>query len=29
MDFSNLNKKTSDSFHKQRNILKQLAQGKR
>ncbi|MBW4968253.1 MULTISPECIES: hypothetical protein [unclassified Pseudoalteromonas] len=28
MDFSNLNKKTSDSFHKQRNMLKQLAKGK-
>ena len=28
MDFSNLNKKASDSFHKQRNMLKQLAQGK-
>ncbi|MBQ4801059.1 hypothetical protein J8L73_18360 [Pseudoalteromonas sp. MMG006] len=28
MDFSNLNKKASDSFYKQRNMLKQLAQGK-
>lgn len=28
MDFSGLNKKASDSFHKQRNMLKQLAQGK-
>jgi hypothetical protein len=28
MDFSDINKKSSDSFHKQRNMLKQLAQGK-
>lgn len=28
MDFSGLNKKASDSLHKQRNMLKQLAQGK-
>ncbi|MBH0058928.1 hypothetical protein I6F65_18455 [Pseudoalteromonas sp. SWXJZ94C] len=28
MDFSVLNKKTSDSFHKQRNMLKKLGQGK-
>lgn len=28
MDFSNLTKKSSNSFHKQRNLLKQLAQGK-
>lgn len=28
MDFSKLNKKASDSFHKQRNMLKKLAQGK-
>ncbi|MBB1387182.1 hypothetical protein H5119_16845 [Pseudoalteromonas sp. SG45-5] len=28
MDFSKLNKKASDSFHKHRNMLKKLAQGK-
>jgi len=28
MDFSGLNKKASDSFHQQRNMLKKLAQGK-
>lgn len=28
MDFSGINKKSSESFHKQRNMLKQLAQGK-
>lgn len=28
MDFSQLNKKASDSFHKQRTILKKLSQGK-
>ncbi len=27
MDFSALNKKTSDSFAKQRNMLKKLAKG--
>ncbi|WP_409424074.1 MULTISPECIES: hypothetical protein [unclassified Pseudoalteromonas] len=28
MDFSGLNKKASNSFHKHRTMLKQLAQGK-
>lgn len=28
MDFSQLNKKTSDSFYKQKNMLKMLTQGK-
>ena len=28
MDFSGLNKKASDSFHQQRNMLKKLTQGK-
>jgi hypothetical protein len=28
MDFSGINKKSSESFHKQRNMLKQLALGK-
>ena len=28
MDFSQLNKKARDSFHKQRTILKKLSQGK-
>jgi hypothetical protein len=28
MDFSEINKKASESFHQQRNILKKLAQGR-